>query len=92
VAIFRTATDFRIWTRSEEVHTRTMEDENGWLLREIAANAPRARPGFLSALAISWIYYPAWLHDLRDRFPDDYEAVSPGELAHLLRRSVAPVP
>jgi hypothetical protein len=89
VAIFRTSTDFRIWTRSEEVHARTMEAENSWLLREIAANAPRARPGFLSALAISWIYYPAWLHDLRHRFPGDYEAVSPGELAHLLRQSAA---
>ena len=40
VAIFRTSTDFRVWTRSEEVHTRTMEDENTWLLGEIAAHAP----------------------------------------------------
>ena len=39
---------------------------------------------------ISWIYYPAWINDLRNRFPADYEAVSPGELANLFRSSLAP--
>ena len=89
VAIFRTMTDFRIWTKSEDVLGRTMEGENTWLLREIAAHAPTQRPGFLSALAISWSYYPAWMKDLCSRFPADYEAVSPGELAHLLRAFLA---
>ncbi len=90
VAIFRTSTDFRIWTKSEDVLTRTMEDENRWLLSEIAAHAPPHRPGFMSALAISWSYYPAWIADLCSRFPADYEAVSPDELASLFRRSRTP--
>lgn len=89
VAVFRTSTDFRVWTRSEDVHARTMEDENRWLLREIAANAPGSRPGFVSALAVSWIYYPAWLDDLCHRFPGDYQAVSPGEMAEIFRQSLA---
>ena len=90
VAVFRTLTDFRIWTRSEDVLSRTMEDENHWLSGEIAAHAPQQRPGFMSALAISWIYYPAWIKDLHSRLPAHYEAVGPGELAHLFRKSLAP--
>ena len=86
VAVFRTLTNFRIWTTSEEVHLRTMEDENAWLLQEITSHAPTARPGFVSAMAISWNYYPAWINDLHSRFPADYEAVSPDVMARLLRQ------
>ncbi|MHB9078586.1 MAG: hypothetical protein ACYC3X_13960 [Pirellulaceae bacterium] len=48
-----------------------MEDENAWLLQEITSHAPTARPGFVSAMAISWNYYPAWINDLHSRFPAD---------------------
>ena len=87
VAVFRTLTDFRIWSTSEDLHSRTMEDENRWPMAEIASHAPTQRPGFMSTLAISWLYYPAWIKDLRSRFPAEYEAVSPGALADLFRRS-----
>ncbi len=92
VAVFRTLTNFRIWTRPEDLRRRTMEDENHWLVGEIRSHAPAQRPGFMSALAISWLYYPAWLADLRTRLPADYEPVSPGELADLFRRWQAPSP
>jgi len=85
VAVFRTLTNFRVWTEPEDVARRTMEDENAWLLGEITSHAPTQRPGFLSAMAISWNYSPAWMQDLRRRFPADYEPVSPDELARLLR-------
>jgi hypothetical protein len=59
--------------------------QNAWLLQEITSHAPTARPGFMSAMAVSWNYFPAWINDLHSRFPADYEAVSPDELARLLR-------
>ena len=42
VAVFRTLTNFRIWTDAQDVARRTMEHENAWLLGEITAHAPPA--------------------------------------------------
>ena len=85
--VFRTLTNFRVWTGSEDLVARKMEGENAWLLGEITGHAPTARPGFMSALAISWSYYPAWLKDLRAKLPADYITVSPGDLARLWREA-----
>jgi len=87
VAVFHTLTSFRVWTTSEEVTQRRMEDENAWLLGEITGHAPAARPGFMSAMAVSWCYYPSWLKDMQDRLPPEYVAVSPGDLARLWREA-----
>jgi len=85
--VFHTLTNFRIWTTSEEVVQRKMDSENAWLVDEIKSHTPPTRPGFMSALAISWSYYPSWLKDLKDRLPPEYVVVSPGDLARLYRDS-----
>jgi hypothetical protein len=88
VPVFHTLTNFRVWTTSEETQTKKMETENAWLIGEIAANSPRGRPGFMSALAISWWYYPSWLRDLHAKLPPLYVPVSPGDLARLYVESL----
>jgi len=95
VAVLRTLTNFRVWSSTAEVADRTMIDENAWLTQEITSQAAAGRPAFMSAMAISWNYLPAWVCDLRRGLPQDYELVSPGELARLLqqhRKSQAPSP
>ncbi len=83
VAIFHTRTNFRIWSTTAELSQRTMEGENSWLRDEIVSHTPQTRPSFVSALAISWYYYPAWIKDLATRLPANYKIVSPGQLAQL---------
>lgn len=95
VAVFRTMTNFRVWSSTDEVASRAMADENFWLAQEITSHASQQRPAFMSAMAISWNYFPAWVCDLRQRLPQDYELVSPVELAELLKqyeRSRLPTP
>lgn len=89
VAVFHTLTDFRVWTTGADLAARTMDGENTWLAAEIVANTPTRRPGFMSAMAVSWSYFPAWLVDLRARLPAHYVAVNPAELARLYRQSLA---
>ena len=72
-----------------------MVDENAWLSQEITSHASRQRPAFMSAMAVSWNYFPAWVCDLRRGLPQDYELVSPVELARLLKqhtKSQSPTP
>lgn len=83
--VFRTLTNFLVWTDSSTARKTDMARENTWLLGEILANAPAARPAFVSAMAISWSYYPSWVKDLQSRLPADYVPVSPNELARLFR-------
>ncbi len=85
--IFHTLTNFRVWSTGEEVQHRTMESENAWLLGEITANAPSTRPGFMSAMAISWNYNASWLQNLEQKLPPNYRVVSPGDMARLYRES-----
>ncbi len=82
-AVFHTLTNFRVWSLTENLMEKNMADENAWLLGEIAANTPTSRPGFMSAMAISWIYFPSWLADLKAKLPERYVMVSPGDLARL---------
>lgn len=81
--IFHTMTNFRVWSSADEVLHKTMESENRWLSGEIVGHTPSRRPAFVTALAISWYYYPTWMKDLVQRLPADYRAVSPGDLARL---------
>lgn len=83
--IFHTLTNFRVWSLTENLAARNMADENAWLLGEITANTPTVRPGFMSAMAISWIYFPRWLADVKAKLPPVYEMVSPGDMARLWR-------
>jgi hypothetical protein len=95
VAVFRTLTNFRVWSTTAEVADRTMVDENAWLTQEITSHASRQRPAFMSSMAVSWNYFPAWVCDLRRGLPQDYQLVSPAELAHLLKqhtKSQSPTP
>ena len=86
VAVFRTLTNFRIWTTSEEVHRRTMDGRKclappgDHIARADGASWVHERDGQSAGTTI-----PAWLNDLHSRFPADYEAVSPDEMARLLR-------
>ncbi|MBM3494738.1 MAG: hypothetical protein FJX72_10560 [Armatimonadetes bacterium] len=86
-AVFQTLTNFRVWSLDEDLTRKKMADENAWLLGEIAANAPTSRPGFMSAMAISWIYFPAWIADLKAKLPPQYVLVSPADLARLYRKA-----
>lgn len=90
--VFDTLTNFRVWTEPGDLTGKKMEDENAWLLGEITAHAPKSRPGFMSALAISWIYYPAWLADLKSRLPPDFVMVSPRQMAELYRQAARTSP
>ena len=90
VAVFRTLTNFRVWSSTAEVANRTMVDENAWLTQEITSHAAQQRPAFMSAMAVSWNYFPAWVCDLRRRMPQDYELVGPADLARLLKQSSKP--
>ena len=86
-AVFHTLTRFQVWSASSETLRNDMADANTWLVGEIAANTPTRRPGFMSAMAISWYYYPSWLHDLATRLPENYVLVRPDVLAQLYRQS-----
>lgn len=86
-AVFHTLTRFQAWSASGETQRDDMQDANTWLLGEIAANTPAHRPAFMSAMAISWYYYPAWLHDLAARLPAGYVLVRPDVLARLFRQA-----
>jgi hypothetical protein len=81
--VFHTLTNFRVWSLTENLTDKKMADENAWLVGELLANAPTSRPGFMSAMAISWIYFPAWLKDLHGKLPPHFTVVSPGNLARL---------
>lgn len=85
VVVFHTLTNFRVWSLTDDLSRRTMEDENTWLAAEILSHTPTVRPAFMTAMAVSWTYYPSWLKDLKSRLPSEYVLVSPGELARLYR-------
>jgi len=84
-AVFHALTRFQVWSSSSEVAEKTMENSNAWLLDEIVSNTPAHRPAFMSAMAISWYYYPAWIEDLKQKLPPEYVLASPSELARLFR-------
>jgi len=86
-AVFHTLTRFQAWSASGETQRDDMRETNAWLLGEIMANTPAHRPAFMSAMAISWYYYPAWLRDLAARLPAGYVLVRPDGLAHLFRQA-----
>lgn len=86
-AVFHTLTRFQVWSTTAEAERNDMENCNEYLLNEILNNTPSGRPAFVSAMAISWYYYPGWIKDLQQRLPDDYILVSPTDLARLYRES-----
>ncbi len=85
-AVFHTLTRFQVWSSSDDVIRNDMGNANAWLLDEITRHAPATRPGFMSAMAISWYYYPSWFKDLQSKLPADYIMVSPATLARLFPR------
>ncbi len=86
-AVFHTLTRFQVWSASSETLRNDTADANTWLVGEIAANTPTQRPAFMSAMAISWYYYPSWLNDLASRLPEEYILVRPDILARLYRQA-----
>ncbi|MEN8128421.1 MAG: hypothetical protein ABFR90_11560, partial [Planctomycetota bacterium] len=86
-AVFHTLTRFQVWSNSEETERNDMDVANAWLLNEITSNAPTERPGFMSAMAVSWYYFPTWLKDLQEKLPDNYVVVAPHDLARLFREN-----
>jgi hypothetical protein len=86
-AVFHTLTQFQVWSSSAETVRDNMEKDNAWLLDEIRKNTPPARPGFMSAMAISWYYFPTWFKDLQEKLGPDYVVVSPADLARLYREA-----
>lgn len=87
--VFHTLTRFQVWSSSAETLRDTMAKDNAWLVEEIRTNTPRTKPGFMSAMAISWYYYPTWFKDLESRLGPDYVLVSPPELARLYREHLS---
>jgi hypothetical protein len=85
--VFHTLTQFKVWGPHATVESRSMAQENAWLVDEIEKNSPTQRPGFMAAQAASWFYFPAWFKDLQERLPPQYVLVSPSELARLYRQS-----
>ena len=85
VPVFHTLTRFRLWTSSGDVDKRDRDDCIGWLADEIKGNAPQARPGFMSAMAISWNFFPSWIRETTQRLPDSYVVVPPSVLADLYK-------
>lgn len=89
VAVFHTLTRYQVWSTSSEVTQQQREVSNAWLLHEIETHTPAQRPGFMSAMAISWYYTPSWLKDLQSKLPPQYVLVSPGDLSALFRANTA---
>ena len=85
--VFHTLTKFKVWGPSEHAGTKNMAQENAWLVDEIQKNSPKQRPGFMTAQAASWFYFPAWFKDLQAKLPPEYVLVSPNELARLYREA-----
>jgi len=88
-AVFHTLTRFQVWSTTAEALRDDRDAANAWLLGEIKANTPAALPAFMSAMAISWYYYPSWLFDLKQKLPSNYVVVSPGDLARLFKQHQA---
>jgi hypothetical protein len=83
VPVFHTLTRFRVWSSSVEVTKQDRDESIDWLVNEILENSPRERPGFVSAMAISWYFFPSWIKDLEERLPEEYVLVGPDDLARL---------
>lgn len=89
-AVFHTLTQFQVWTASTDLAKEKMDRANKYLLDEITSNTPKLRPAFMTAMAISWYYFPAWFVDLAGKLPPHYVAVSPGQLTHAFVESRRP--
>lgn len=83
--VFHTLTRYKIWATSDEVLTRKREESVAWVVDEIKANSPATRPGFMTAMAISWYFYPSWIKDIAEQLPDEYVVVNPYQLAKLYK-------
>ena len=81
--VFHTLTRFRVWGITSELFEANREDMISWLEKEILENAPKERPGFMSAMAVSWYFFPSWIEELEKRLPKDVVLVGPDELAAL---------
>ena len=85
VPVFHTLTRFQVWSSSADVLEKKREEANAWLAEEIRSHTPSGRPAFMSSMAISWYYYPAWVLDLKEKLGSEYILVGPGELAQRFR-------
>lgn len=85
-AVFHTLTQFRVWASSDEAIDKSRQEAVNWLTGEITQNAPQERPGFMSGMAISWSYFPSWIQDVSRALPEDFQLVSPRELARLYKK------
>ena len=65
-----------------------MGEANNWLIHEIQAHTSLRRPGFISAMAISCYYTPAWFKDLQEKLPPEYILVGPEDLARLYKQQM----
>lgn len=88
-AVFHCLTRYQVWSSSAETERDDMAAANKWLLNEIVSHTPKERPAFMSAMAVSWYYYPTWLKDLQEKLPDEYVVVAPHDLARLYRQYTA---
>ena len=91
-AVFHTLTRYLPWSTSTEVLKQGREPSIQHLLGEIQRHTPENRPGFMSVMVLSWTFTPSWIGELAERLPDDYEAVSPAQLAALFRENEGVLP
>jgi GxGYxYP putative glycoside hydrolase C-terminal domain/GxGYxYP third domain/GxGYxYP_N second domain/GxGYxYP_N 1st domain len=73
------------WSRDPKCVTR--DQKIAWLADSIRAQTPKARPGFLHAMAYSWHYDPGMLAEVVASLGPGYTAVRADDFADLYRRS-----
>ena len=78
-----------VFTRWDAANIGRNEANNRWLVEEIRANTPAARPAFMYIHPLSWSYHPSDLVAVLEALGEGYVAVSPGALGELTRQSLA---
>lgn len=67
--------------------SRTKEQNIDWLVNDVRAHAPTARPGFMHAMALSWAYNPTEYVEVMRRLGPEYVPVTLAEYVRLFNEA-----
>ncbi|MCX6362390.1 MAG: GxGYxYP family putative glycoside hydrolase [Armatimonadetes bacterium] len=67
--------------------SRTKEQSVDWLVNDVRAHAPTARPGFMHAMALSWTYNPTEYVEVMRRLGPEYVPVTLAEYVRLFNEA-----
>ena len=73
----RWPTDYADKTREENIH---------WLAQDIREHAPTTQPGFMHVMALSWVFGPAELMEVRQQLGDDFVPLTIPQFNTLFRK------